>query len=149
MFWSVYLLILLEWLKAFCKAQKVVVSFSWAVKQGLCASCRVCVCSVGLGTWCILSPFYRWEMGSEILSEFRQLLKNGIAMVWTQACSTPPNSVILNCFFSSEPKLIYEPSLFDLCPQSHSLAMSGTFLQMRKRRVSKKWVVPFHGPVKS
>lgn len=57
-----------------------------------------------------------------------------------QPCS--PHSVILNCFFRSEQKLVWDPSLFDLCPQSLSLAVSGAFLQMRKRHVSQNCLVP-------
>lgn len=49
----------LEWLKAFYKAQKVIVSFSWAMKQKgwkkfMWYAHGVCVSGVGLGSLCVL-----------------------------------------------------------------------------------------------
>lgn len=42
---------------------------------------------------------------------------NGKAVIWTQACPSPTHpSVILNCFFSSEQKLVCDPLLFDFVP---------------------------------
>lgn len=76
------------------------------------------VCSQNLGAWC-------WA---------RHSIE---AVVWIQACTTPPNPLVL-----SEQKLAYGPSIFDLCPQSHSLAMSGTFFQMRTKACVKKCLIP-------
>lgn len=67
----VYFLTLLEWLKAFYKAQNWFSVFhepwSKGLKKLVWHAHGVCVSDVGLGSLCIVSPFYRWEMVSEML----------------------------------------------------------------------------------